>query len=138
MNTYILTKEESDRFNILKIISIIFVVCIHSYAIVENFANGSNSMSVPEWLFFIEYLFSQVISRCAVPIFFLISSILLFKTQRDYKRTVKSKLKTLLIPYVIWNSFWIIVFILLQNMSFTARFFSGNSTPVLQKSFSCF
>lgn len=136
MSAYVLSKEESDRLNILKYISIIFVVYIHSYSVCVNFAEGSTALALPGWLLSFENLVSQVIARCGVPIFFLLSSVLLFKTSRDYKKTIKSKIKTLLIPYLIWNSFWILVFILLQSVSFTAPFFSGGNTPILQRSLS--
>lgn len=61
---------------------------------------------------------SQVLTRCGVPIFFLISSVLLFKSRRNYWNTIRAKVNTLLIPYFFWNTFWIIVFILLQRLSF--------------------
>lgn len=134
MITYNINNEERDRLNILKYISIIFVVYIHSYAKHENFADGTNAMSIPLWFFTLENLISEVIARCAVPMFFLISSILLFKTQRSYKKTITNKLRTLLIPYLIWNSFWILAFILLQNWSFTAPFLSGSNTNLMQSS----
>lgn len=135
MNTYTLSNEESNRLNILKCIAIIFVVYIHSYAVNVNFAEGTTGLDLPSWLLFFENLISQTIARCGVPSFFLISSILLFMKRRDYKATIKGKIKTLLIPYLIWNSFWICVFIMLQNLSFTAPYFSGNSTLILDSSF---
>ena len=136
MNTYILSIEESSRLNILKYIAIIFVVYIHAYAVDVNFADGTNTFLLPWWLLFFENLVSQTIAQCGVPLFFLISSILLFKKQRDYKSTIKEKIKSLFIPYFIWNSFWICVFAVLQNLSFTAPYFSGNHTPILDSSFS--
>lgn len=136
MEIYTLSKEESDRLNILKYIAIIFVVYIHSYAIEINFADGTSNLMLPWWLLSLENFISQVITRCAVPMFFLISSILLFKTERSYKKTIIGKARTLLIPYLIWNSFWIFVVILLQSLSFTAPFFSGSKTPIMQSSVS--
>ena len=104
MNTYILSKEESDRINILKYIAIILVVYIHSYATSVNFADGTNTLFTPQWLLLFENMISQIIARCGVPLFFLISSILLFRKQREYKATIKIKIRTLLLPYLIWNS----------------------------------
>ena len=134
MKAYILSTEESNRLNILKYIAIIFVVYIHAYSVDVNFAKETGSL--PWWLLFFENLISQTITRCGVPLFFLISSVLLFKTHRNYKATIKGKIKSLLIPYLIWNSFWIFVFAVLQNLSFTAHYFSGNNTPILDSSFS--
>lgn len=136
MNNYVLNKEESNRLNILKYISIILVVYIHSYTTNVNFAEGFNGFQLPLWLSSLEYFISQIIARCAVPMFFLISSILLFKTKRNYKKTIVNKFKTIVIPYFFWNTFWILIFILLQSLSFTAPFFSGNSPIIINSSFS--
>ncbi len=136
MRAYVITKEESDRIRILKYISIIFVAYIHSYATQVHFSEGTSDFQLPWWLLSFENLISQVVARCAVPIFFLISSILLFKTEKSYKETIVGKVKTLVIPYLFWNSFWIFVFILLQSLPFTKSFFSGNNTPIMQSSVS--
>ena len=51
--------------------------------------------------------FSEVLARIAVPLFFIISGFLFFyHTDFDaqtYKRKLKSRARTLLIPYLIWN-----------------------------------
>ena len=132
MKNYLLSEEESCRIKIIKFIAIIFVVYIHSYATEVDFAGGTNTLYLPDWLLLFEDCISQVISKCGVPIFFLISSILLFKTQRSYAKTIRNKMKTLLVPYLIWNTFWIVVFIILQSLSFTSAYFSGSHTPILQ------
>lgn len=134
MEPYVLTKEESSRIKILKFVAIIFVVYIHSYTTDTNFSEGTLTIDLPKWLLLIEDLISSTMARLAVPLFFLISSVLLFKNKRDYKKTIVGKVHTLLIPYLIWNSLWILVFILLQNIPFTAQYFSGEKTPILQYS----
>lgn len=132
MKNYLLSEEESCRINIIKFIAIIFVVYIHSYAPEAYFADEASTLYLPDWLQLFEDCMSRTISMYSVPIFFLISSILLFKTQRNYGKTIKSKMKTLLVPYLIWNTFWIVVFIILQSLSFTSVYFSGSHTPILQ------
>lgn len=129
---YSLSKEESERIKIIKFISIIFVVYIHSYATSVNFSDGADALYLPLWLKTFEDCLSQVIARCGVPIFFLLSAILLFKSERPYLPTLKKKAKTLLLPYMIWNTFWIVVFIILQSLPFTGAYFSGSHTPILQ------
>ena len=136
MNTYQLSKEESDRLNILKYIAIIFVVYIHAYAVDIHFADGPVTLFLSQWLLCFENLISQTIARCGVPLFFLTSSVLLFQKQRDYHATIKRKIKSLLIPYFVWNSLWICVFIVLQNLRFAAPYFSENHKPILDYSFS--
>lgn len=129
---YHLNKEESNRINIIKFIAIIFIVYLHSYTTEVNFSDGADIVNFPVWLWIFEEGISQVVSRCGVPLFFLISAILLFKSDLSYDNVVRKKAKTLLLPYLIWNTFWIAVFIILQSMPFAAVFFSGNNTPILQ------
>ena len=77
MADYILSDEESKRISIIKLIGMIFVVFIHSYTENVNFSDGTMDLSRPMWLDMIEYVISQIISRCGVPLFFLISAVLL-------------------------------------------------------------
>jgi len=133
MDTYILSKEESDRLQILKYIAMVFVVYIHSYPLTLTFSDGSPNLLLPQWLTLFRNLVSQTIADCAVPIFYVISAVLLFRKKRDYKTTIQQKVKTLLLPYLLWNSLWILIFILLQTIPFTAPLFSNE--PILQGSF---
>ena len=133
--SYQLSKEESNRIDILKTVSIIFVVYIHAYAVEVGFAGEVNALGLPIWLRNFEDFVSQVIASFAVPMYFLISSVLLFKSERKYIPTLKKKVKTLLIPYLFWNTMGVLIFIILQMFPFTAPFFSGASTPVLKSSF---
>lgn len=125
-----MAKEESDR--IIKWMAIVMVVFLHAYTTEVSFADGKNAAALPEWLLLLETGVSQVISRCGVPIFFLLSAVLLFRSNRSYGEVIRKKAKTLLVPYLIWNSFWIAVFAVLQSLSFTAPYFSGSNTPILQ------
>ncbi len=134
MGHYRISKEESGRLDILKAIAMVFVVFIHSFSVGMDFADGSGALDLPRWLYLVELGVSQIIARCGVPLYFLISAVLLFKSQRAYLPTIGKKAKSLLIPYLIWNTVWIGVFILLQSLPFTAPFFSGKSTPILQGS----
>lgn len=127
-----LTKEESDRIRIVKWIAIVMVVFLHAYTTEVNFADGNRTVSLPEWLLFLETGVSQIIARSGVPIFFLLSSVLLFGTDRSYKDVIGKKVRTLLVPYLIWNTFWILIFLLLQNLPYTAAYFSGSNKPILQ------
>ena len=127
-----MTKEESDRIRIVKWIAIVMVVFLHAYTTEINFADGNRTASLPEWLMLLETSVSQIIARSGVPIFFLLSAVLLFRSDRSYKDVIRKKARTLLVPYLIWNTVWIVIFIVLQNLPFTAAYFSGNNRPILQ------
>lgn len=136
MKTYTLSKEESRRLDFLKCIATIFVVFIHGYSKELNYSNGADAPAFPNWLFISENFVSGTLAQCAVPLFFLISSILLFMKKRNYKTTISKKVKSLILPYFIWNALWFAADVLLQNVSFAADYFPINDTPVSQSSFS--
>ena len=123
-----MTKEESDRIRIVKWMAIVMVVFLHAYTTEVSFADGKNTAALPQWLMLLETGVSQIIARCAVPIFFLLSAVLLFRGDHTYGEMIRKKIKTLLVPYLIWNTFWILVFIALQSLPFTAPYFSGSNT----------
>jgi hypothetical protein len=64
--------------------------------------------TVPVWLDAIKYTISEIIARAAVPLFFIISSILLYSRDFKWKDNVLKKTKTILVPYLIWNSVWLL------------------------------
>lgn len=120
---YNITEQMSKQLSILKIISIIMVVFIHANITVHLNANIYLEKSIGLDLF--KYLISENISRVAVPIFFFISSILLYKKEFSYIDNLKKKIKTLMIPYVMCNTIWIVIFLILQNLSFTSVYFTS-------------
>lgn len=127
-----MTKEESDRIRIVKWIAIVMVVLLHAYTTEVSFADGNRMASLPVWLILLETGVSQIIARSGVPIFFLLSAVLLFRADRSYKDVIRKKARTLLVPYLIWNTFWIVIFLILQSLPFTAAYFSGSNKPILQ------
>lgn len=66
-----------------------------------------HGMGNPDWFFFIVNLVSQVLARVCVPLFFIISGYLFFYNtdfdNRVYARKLKSRSRSLLVPYVVWN-----------------------------------
>lgn len=121
---YSLSKEESDRIRIVKVIAIFLVVYIHSVNNFTNFSSGGVTVSFPLWLRIIEELISGVVGRFGVPVFFFFSAVLLFRRERKYLPTIKNKIKGLLVPYIIWNTLWILLMIIMQQFSFTSNFFA--------------
>lgn len=67
------------------------------------------------------YIISETISRCAVPCFFLISGFLFFRgvdffSADVFKQKLKRRVKSLLIPYLIWNAITLLLFYLSQQL----------------------
>ena len=59
---YIITDDESNRLNVLKVWLSIMVVFIHSYSKEINFSSETVAFEVPTWLQSFKYILSQEIS----------------------------------------------------------------------------
>lgn len=129
-SVYSLSQEESKRIRILKFLCIILVVYIHSYNQGMDFTDEIVSLNIPVWLRTFENILSQGIARMAVPMFFLLSAVLLFKCEQNYKSLMVKKTKRLLIPYLFWNTLWIFLFFILQRLTITYPYFSNSNNMV--------
>lgn len=93
------TYERNQTVDVMKGLSTILVVYIHSHNMV-CYAGVDCSNAI---ISFISYL-----TYAAVPTFFLISAYLMSKSAKSYAENVRSKAKTLLLPYCIWISLYIV------------------------------
>jgi len=125
----------SDRISILRFPLIVGIVFIHSFGVSINVSD--TKIGIENVSFFassIQYLVSQVLARISVPLFFTISGFLFFNNYELSFHTVSKKMKarakTLLIPYIFWNSFALLTYFILQSIPDLNQFFSGNIKPV--------
>lgn len=135
MRIYSVTKEESERIDIVKMLSIVMVIFAHIYTTTLNFSNAHGSIEMPHWLFMYETSISEIISRAGVPMFIMFSSLFFFAKKRKYTAALKDKFRTMFIPYMFWNTFWAVVWIILQTVPYTQGFFSGNNAGILEGNF---
>lgn len=108
---------------------IIGIIVIHSY--VNGLAGFDDTVGQHSWVAAVGYLFSNVFARICVPLFFVISGLLFFYNVKRYSKDVyfsklKSRAKSLLVPYILWN---LIGFglIMLYRSPLLSRFFPGLS-----------
>ena len=120
---YELQQDESERIGILKIWMTVMVVFIHANQSEFHYAGGDIAMEVPFWLDWIKYIISQAISGCAVPGFFFLSGILLYRREFVWKENLVKKIRTILVPYLIINTFWIAFYYAVQHISFVSGYF---------------
>lgn len=114
----------SSRISIMRGILTLMVVNIHSINLVVHFQNENVSWGNALWIENIECLFSEVISRVAVPAFFFISALLLYRKDFSWIENIRKKVHTLVIPYLIVNSLWIIIYFVLQSIPALSPFFT--------------
>jgi fucose 4-O-acetylase-like acetyltransferase len=114
----------SKRINSLRFLLIVFVVFIHNGAISEgvNFSDGTEIYQIPNYVQKIVELVS-CFTCVAVPLFFVISSYLLYIKENDFIVVFKKKCKTILLPYLLWNVLTILFFYVAQTFAFTKRYF---------------
>lgn len=122
---YIISADESKRISFLKFTAMVLVVFWHSYNTSMAAAASNGTFTAPLWLEIFESIISHGITSVSLPLFFIMSAILLFKRSHTYKSLLVKKAKRLLIPYLFWNSFWILAFFILQKISFTQPYFSN-------------
>ena len=130
LSTYPISSKISRRISMLKAIFTVMVLYIHAYSTVYNFSTGTVALDVPVWLEQLKYIVSQSISRCAVPGFFFLSALLLYRKPFRWWENLIKKCRSLLVPYVLVNAFWILFYVICQRIPALSVFFSGEGSIV--------
>lgn len=118
-----LPEKVSKRISVLRVILLVFIVFIH---------NNSTVIGNAAFSYWVKTLFSEILVRMAVPLYFLISGFLLFRKQENYGKMLKKKAKTLLVPYLLWNAIVIAMFWIGQNAPYISRFFTDENNLISQ------
>lgn len=120
-----LDHESSSRLTLLRFPLIVGVVFVHAYGVPGGV--GPSSWGV-EW---VRNLVSQGLAAIAVPLFFMISGYLFFWgftwSRAHYFSKLRSRVKTLLVPYLFWNAATLLFYIVVKAWPVTRGYFSGKS-----------
>ena len=103
----ILTKAQSDTISLLRFPMALLVILIHTDGYYQTWQSDVNLLSGEGVCFLIGYIL-RLFAGIAVPTFFMISGFLFFNNFREfswdgYKKKMKSRFKTLIVPFVLWN-----------------------------------
>ncbi|MBI0400169.1 acyltransferase family protein [Cyclobacterium marinum] len=123
MNEYL-----SYKLKVISLLLMVMVVFLHSYNIIVSFNSGNININSGV-NFFIQEFISHGVTRIAVPSFFFISGYLFFlnfngKIQ-SFLNKFKSRIKSLLVPYLLWSAWGLIFFFLLQSFPQSKNFFAN-------------
>ena len=127
-----MTQYLSDKLKVLSFISIMLVLYIHSdfkeQDILGMFWNNK-----------IQVIISEMIGRCAVPLFYIISGFLFFLNVPNglnsiYKK-MKKRVKTLLVPYVVGCLFFVVFSFLVAIVPGTSKFINNSILPLFHESY---
>lgn len=97
---------------------IFMIVLLHCYCAID--AHGHHGF------FQCVYPFGLILGETGVPAFFFISGFLFFYSSKTYSRKLKSRVHTLLIPYIFWNGLILLAYLLL--------WIKGNPMMIMGKS----
>ena len=105
----------------------ILVFFIHSYFAQE--ITDTSFISVVNHK--VSYFFSCSITRFAVPMFFMMSGITFFKdyNNKKYLTKIKTRLFTLVIPYLLWNTIWML-WEIFTSYSFLSKLATSEPYPL--------
>jgi len=101
-NTFIMEQTKnyilrmSDTITWLRFPLIFFIIMLHCYSVQRLEGNH-------ELYFKILYPFSLWLGETGVPGFFFISGFLFFLSKKSYSNKLRTRIRTLLIPYLLWN-----------------------------------
>lgn len=94
------------KIEIIRCVCIILVIYIHNASEVQ----ASIDSMTPAWFENLIYIISGIIGRVAVPAMFMISGYLLARKKLNLFEHYKKKTQSLLIPYFLWNTIWILIY----------------------------
>lgn len=101
----------SEAITWLRFPLIFLIIMLHCYSVVR--LNGEH-----EVYFKTVYPFALWLGETGVPGFFFISGYLFFLSKKSYTEKIKTRIHTLLIPYAIWNSIMLLLYILAYLIGF--------------------
>ncbi|MCR5222291.1 MAG: acyltransferase [Lachnospiraceae bacterium] len=123
---FVIDGEMSERFNIMKLLFMVMVVFLHSQALPVF----SHPFEVPVWVQTVKDVIDRDLFFVAVPGFFILSSILLYSKEFTWVQNIKKKVRTILLPYVIINTFWLLFFFMMSKIPALSPYFSSDQYSV--------
>lgn len=126
-----------EMIKFLRFPLMVMVVMIHAQMSRISMGGGIYEFNVETFPIYsnISYFVSKLISRIAVPCFYLFSGYLFFMNIKryscqEYLQKIRKRTKTLLIPYIFWNLVVVILFFVSQT--FIPSLISGYSKPIVE------
>ncbi|MEN0045908.1 MAG: acyltransferase [Bacteroidota bacterium] len=123
MNAYL-----SRKLRVISFILIVMVVFLHAH----NISGKGDLLN-----YYVQNFISTGITKISVALFFVISGYLFFFNIKEgnlqaFLTKIKSRSRTVLLPYLLWSLWGILLFFLLQSLPFSKSFF--NSDLLAEKS----
>lgn len=121
-----ITKYNSEKISVLNLAMIFLVLVIHGYYL--------EASDYPFAMALQKFTGTNGLSRVAVPLFFLISGMLFFNGITQVKQSFtkqKKRIRTLLIPYILWNIIFVLWYVVLQNLPGIGGFINSDMVSTI-------
>ncbi len=121
-----MTAYLSHKIKIVSLFAILLVVIQHAINFTGYIDPNSSFIGKASFNTIVQYVFGYGFSRIAVYLFFTISGYLFFQsfTLKMYVAKVRSRIRSLLVPYLVWSTIGLIVVIILQTLFTDSGYFS--------------
>lgn len=118
----------SQKIKNLSFLLMIMVVFLHSYNIDTKQLDRTLYLE-KDLNWFMQTFISNGFTRIAVPLFFIISGYLFVYNRKiginDLRDKIIKRIKTLLIPYLLWTTIGLLVYLILQSIPQSKPFFTN-------------
>lgn len=114
-----------NKITLLSFICSFFVIFAHTRN-VETYGIDANSMGLAHIVWGLETFLSEIMP-IAIPTFFFLSGFLFFRTFELEKmlEKYKSRIKSILVPYLIWCTIYYLYFVILTNAPIISNYMSS-------------
>ncbi len=118
-----MNRTVSQKFRFFTFISITLLVYVHGYNLNETYLAPYSGVKEPlNITTYLEYLFANGLLRFRIPMLFMISGyIYAMHDERPYSSRIKSRFRSLMIPYLIWSAVGLLVTYIWQHHPITAE-----------------
>ncbi len=135
-------QEVYSRFDNLRFPLILLVIYLHNAKLQAVVGTETETVSGGGIVDVLIDMISQGWARAAVPLFFFMSGYLfLFRFQATvagYVAKYRSRLWTLVLPYLLWNGLVAVLFLIAQSLPQTAALFNAGKEPLAAMSLPAF
>jgi fucose 4-O-acetylase-like acetyltransferase len=113
----------SQKFRFYSFVSISLLLYVHGYNLEDSYLTPYSTVHEPlTFTTFIEYFLANGALRFRIPLLFIISGyIFSFQDRKPYAERIKRRLKTLIVPFLIWSAVGLAITYLWQQSPVTAQ-----------------
>ena len=131
LGPYRVSRTLSAKLRLVTLLAVTAVVFVHANNMTSRFVSGENAAEMrgaPGVVGFVEYLISQALTRWPAAMLFAISGFLFFHNLQplwaDYRRKYAGRVRTVLVPFLLWSAISLVVYLVLQALPWSSTYFS--------------